>query len=193
MQREKDHAKDTAPQFHDKRELRKYVRSLKSRYSAQELEHLSVGVCERLLTHPRIVAADTVMMYYSLPDEVCTHTAVDRLLSAGKRVYLPAVTSETEMELRCYESAADLQEGSFKIKEPVGRPFTDYGEIEIAVIPGMAFDVSGNRLGRGKGYYDRFLSRIPQAYRLGVCFPFQLLPRIPAEENDVRMDEVLCQ
>lgn len=192
MQRETDNEMGGLLRFDDKRELRKYVRSLKGRYSARELEELSVAVVERLLAHPRIVAAGSVMMYYSLPDEVCTHTAVDRLLSAGKRVYLPAVTSETEMELRCYESAADLQEGSFKIKEPVGRPFTAFSEIEIAVIPGMAFDVSGNRLGRGKGYYDRFLNRIPQAYRLGVCFPFQLLPSIPAEENDVRMDEVLC-
>lgn len=192
MQRDIDNMKCAVPQFHDKRELRKYVRSLKGRYGAQELEALSVAVVDRLLAHPRIAAADSVMMYYSLPDEVCTHEAVDRLLSAGKRVYLPAVISETEMELRCYESAADLQEGSFKIKEPVGRPFTAYGEIEIAVIPGMAFDVTGNRLGRGKGYYDRFLSRIQQAYKLGVCFPFQLLPSIPAEETDVRMDEVLC-
>ena len=75
--------------------------------------------------------------------------------------------------------------------EPVGKPFTAFKEIDVAVVPGMSFDMRGNRLGRGKGYYDRFLPKIPQAYKIGVCFPFQKLPGIPADENDMKVDEVI--
>ena len=63
--------------------------------------------------------------------------------------------------------------------------------IDLAIIPRVAFDVHGNRLGRGKGYYDRLLPRLPHTYKIGICFPFQLLEKVPTETQDVRMDEVL--
>ena len=76
--------------------------------------------------------------------------------------------------------------------EPTGRSFTDYASIDLAVIPGMAFDTSGNRLGRGKGYYDRFLSLLPPyIYKIGVCFDFQKFNEIPSEATDVTMDLIL--
>lgn len=175
----------------DKKELRRQVRQAKSQFTAHELEQMSEPLMQQLMSHPRMLAARTVMMYYSLPDEVCTHHVLTPLLQAGKRVLLPAVVSDTEMELRCYEREEDLQVGPYNIMEPVGRTFTDYAQIELAVIPGMAFDAARNRLGRGKGYYDRFLPLIPQAFKLGVCFPFQFMAHIPAEANDIAMDEVL--
>ena len=64
-------------------------------------------------------------------------------------------------------------------------------QLSIAIVPAMAFDKQGHRLGRGKGYYDRFLSRIPNIYKIGVCFPFQMLESIPSESTDVVMDEVI--
>ena len=76
--------------------------------------------------------------------------------------------------------------------EPTGRSFTDYASIDLAVIPGMAFDTSGNRLGRGKGYYDRFLSLLPPyIYKIGVCFGFQMFDSIPSDTTDIRMNEVI--
>ena len=133
----------------------------------------------------------TIMMYYSLDDEVNTHETVDRLVAMGKRVVLPAVTGDTTMELRCYEGPKDLMGGFFHIMEPVGKTFTDFDTIDVAIIPGMGFDTRGNRLGRGKGYYDRFLARVPVLYKIGVCFPFQKMPGIPADDNDIMMDEVI--
>lgn len=88
-------------------------------------------------------------------------------------------------------SPDDLQEGAFHILEPTGTAFTDYDSIEIAVVPGMSFDAEGHRLGRGKGYYDRFLPRIPRAYKIGICFDFQKTPHVPTDAHDVPMDEVL--
>ena len=106
-------------------------------------------------------------------------------------VVLPVVTGPAEMELRRYRSADDLSMGAFGIMEPTGEPFTSLAEIDLAVVPGMAFDTRGNRLGRGKGYYDRFLSQLPQATKVGLCFPFQKFPGVPTDENDVRMDLVI--
>jgi 5-formyltetrahydrofolate cyclo-ligase len=82
--------------------------------------------------------------------------------------------------------------GAFGIREPVGETINDYGQIELAVIPGMAFDRSGNRLGRGKGYYDRFVPQL-SAYKIGLCFPFQLVDNVPADTYDQLMDEVIAQ
>ena len=95
------------------------------------------------------------------------------------------------MVVRRYSGKADLQEGAFGIMEPCGELFTDYEAIDVAIIPGMAFDRHGNRLGRGKGYYDRFLPLLPtRVFKIGVCFPFQLLDDIPMEEHDIKMDVV---
>ena len=75
--------------------------------------------------------------------------------------------------------------------EPSGELFTHYDSIDVAIIPGMAFDAGGNRLGRGKGYYDRLLARIPDVYKIGICFDFQKVESVPADINDIKMDEVI--
>lgn len=174
-----------------KEELRRLVRSQKRMYSAPQLQAMSAEAVARLMALPQMAAAKTVMLYYSLPDEVSTHELADRLVERGKVVVLPVVTGPAEMELRRYRSADYLSMGAFGIMEPTGEPFTSLAEIDLAVVPGMAFDTRGNRLGRGKGYYDRFLSQLPQATKVGLCFPFQKFPGVPTDENDVRMDLVI--
>ena len=175
----------------NKKELRQFIRMQKRMYSPEQLKEMSEAIIAKLMVHPRVKAAKTIMMYYSLDDEVNTHETVDRLVAMGKRVVLPAVTGDTTMELRCYEGPTDLMGGFFHIMEPVGKTFTDFDTIDVAIIPGMGFDTRGNRLGRGKGYYDRFLARVPALYKIGVCFPFQKMPGIPADDNDIMMDEVI--
>ena len=109
----------------------------------------------------------------------------------GKKVLLPTVVSDEDMELCEYEGREQLHEGAFHIMESGGNCFKDYDSIDVAVVPGMAFDMKNNRLGRGKGYYDRFLAKIPSAYKLGVCFGFQFLESLPTGAFDIVMDEVL--
>lgn len=144
---------------------------------------------EALEKNDAFIRAGVVLMYYSLPDEVYTHAFVEKW-SREKKILLPVVKDKTEMEIREYTGKSDLKEGAFHIWEPSGTLFTDYDKIETAVIPGIAFDEEGHRLGRGGGYYDRLLPRL-KAYKLGVCFPFQLLDEIPHETYDVIMDEVI--
>ena len=135
--------------------------------------------------------AQTVMLYCSLSDEVDTHGLIDTLYGEGKTVVLPVVTGEGEMELRVYHGADSLHRGAFDILEPVGERFTDYESIDLAVIPGMAIDDSGHRLGRGKGYYDRFLVNLPHCYKIGMCFDFQCVEHVPCESTDIAVDEVI--
>ena len=175
----------------DKKDLRQFIRMQKGQFSQEELDALSHPIVQRLLAHPRIKQGSTILMYYSLDDEVNTHHLLDQLVAEGKRVLLPAVVDDTRIELRCYTGPKDLEGGFFHIKVPVGKVFTDYETIDVAVVPGMAFDSRCNRLGRGKGYYDRFLSLVPHIYKIGVCFDFQKLPGIPTEVNDIKMDEVI--
>ena len=175
----------------NKKDLRAFIRIQKGMFTPQQLDEQSAAIIRRLLAHPRVKNAQTMLLYYSLDDEVNTHEVVDRLVAEGKHVLLPAVLNDTEMELRHYEGPKDLEGGFFNIMEPVGKPFSAYGEIDVAVIPGMAFDGRCNRLGRGRGYYDRLLPRIPDAYKIGICFDFQKLPGIPAEAHDMKVDEVI--
>ena len=142
----------------DKKALRQEIRLRKRQFNGEQLRQLSLAVVQRLLVHPRVVQANTVMFYHSLPDEVYTHEAVDQLVKMGKRVLLPVVIDEQHLEIRQYQGPQDLKLGAMNILEPAGKPFTAYQEIETILVPGMSFDPHGNRLGRGKGYYDRFLS-----------------------------------
>ena len=172
-----------------KSELRQLVRQRKRQFSQQQLAELSLPVLARL--RPLLSVASTVLLYYSLPDEVDTHAFLDELRSADKIVLLPRVVDEGTMVLHRYTGRADLSEGAFGIMEPVGEPFTDYAAIDVAVIPGMAFDADGHRLGRGRGYYDRFLSSVPYIYKIGVCFDFQKVEAVPVEATDVSVDVVV--
>ena len=176
-----------------KEELRRSVRRLKQQYTPAQLEELSLPVIARL--RPRLVEAQTILAYYSLPDEVCTHQLIDELIADGKTVLLPKVLDAGRMELRRYTGPHDLTEGAYGIMEPVGEPFTDYALIDIALIPGMAFDASGHRLGRGRGYYDRFLnsqwSMVNGQWLIGLCFDFQKVPVLPSDDHDIPVDIVI--
>jgi 5-formyltetrahydrofolate cyclo-ligase len=185
--------------------LRRAMRLRKQQYSQQQLKELSQPVIARL--KPRLAEAQTVLAYYSLPDEVYTHLLLDNLVAEGKTVLLPKVLDAERMEVRRYTGPHDLTEGSFGIMEPTGEPFTDYHLIDIALIPGIAFDAEGHRLGRGRGYYDRFLSShlltvptVPEPvegvegftpHLIGVCFDFQKVESVPHDANDIPVDMVI--
>ncbi len=140
-----------------------------------------------------LAEAQTIMAYYSLPDEVNTHALIDELVAEGKTVLLPKVTGADTMELRRYTGRADLKEGTYHILEPVGEPFTDLAAIDLILVPGLAFDAAGHRLGRGRGYYDRFLhsKNRPYCVKIGVCFDFQKVDEVPVDAHDIAMDKVV--
>lgn len=168
-----------------KQELRQYIRTLKEQYLTGEQSPCEVLLLEKLHLYK------VIMLYSALPDEVPTQTLMAALVAQGKTVLLPRVINEKDMELRRYTGSQDLQAGAYGIMEPTGERFTDNEAIDVAIVPGMAFDTEGHRLGRGKGYYDRFLSHVPYLYKIGLCFSWQIVDCVPCDEHDIVMDEII--
>ena len=175
----------------DKAELRQRMRLAVQRH-AEQLSPMSAAIVERL--RERLQEAKVVMTYWPLKDEVDIRPLIDELVAEGKTVLLPRVTGDDTMVACTYTSRADLREGAFHILEPSGvmddgcRAMDDGCWV---LVPGMAFDAAGHRLGRGKGYYDRFLGSHPGLRTIGVCFPFQRVAVVPVNAHDVPVDEVI--
>lgn len=178
----------TTPQ-REKQALRKLIRAEKKLHGSSENQTLSAAIIQKLLRHPRVCQASILMLYYALPDEVQTKPLLDAL--RDKTILLPVMVGD-ELTLRRYDGEKSIRyEPAYNIGEPAGPLFTDYDSITCAIIPGMAFDTKGHRLGRGKGYYDRLLPQLTNAYKIGVCYPYQLLSAVPTETHDTVMDEVI--
>lgn len=176
-----------------KKELRACMRRLKAEMTAGQRASLSTGICNHVLRLPQWQAARIVMLYSALPDEVDVSALIRQAREDGKQVLLPKVVGKAEMEAQAVDPDTPFSAGAFGISEPMGSRFPDYSLIDLAIVPGMAFDIRGCRLGRGKGYYDRFLPALTRAFRLGVCFPYQFVESVPAESTDCRMDATVFQ
>lgn len=170
--------------------LRQVIRQRKLQYSRQQLWVLSRDVISHLMRNDFFRRARTLLLYNSLPDEVDT-SALLRSLTGTTTILLPKVIDAENMELRLYTGSDGLVTGSYGIGEPTGTVFTDFSLIDVAVIPGMAFDRNCHRLGRGRGYYDRLLPLMPEAHKIGLCFGFQIVENLPHEPHDIAMDEVI--
>lgn len=173
-----------------KKKLRKQITQLKQSHTIKSLRELSKEVIDVLRQEEIFDTAKTILLYHSLPDEVYTHELVDEL-TLTKTIVLPVVVNDI-LELRLYKGKDDLKLSSYNIWEPTGEVFTDYDKIDVVVVPGVGFDSFGNRIGRGKGYYDKLLPKI-SAKKLGICFPFQYLTKesIPTEAHDIPMDKII--
>jgi 5-formyltetrahydrofolate cyclo-ligase len=107
-----------------------------------------------------------------------------------KTILLPAVKGD-ELELKIFTDENCLvYEGPFGIGEPIGKAFLKWEDIELMIIPGIAFDKLLNRMGRGKAYYDKLLTQT-SAKKVGVCFQFQVIENVPTEAHDIKMDDLL--
>ena len=147
-----------------------------------------------VLTDVLPAAGTTVMLFWPLPDEVDTRPFIRRCYDEGVRVVLPVVEGD-DIVLRLYEGDESLKAGAFGIFEPQGTEFTDLSAISRVYVPGLAFTPDGRRMGRGRGYYDRFLARLgalgltPEL--VGVCPHGHLLQDIPTEPHDWCVQRVL--
>lgn len=165
------------------------MRELKKKYSLEEKKCKSATVWEKVEQDEHFQTARTVLAYWSMEDEVFTHDFVCKW-AAQKILLLPCVRGN-ELDIRYFDGKDRLCPGEgYAIPEPVGELFTDLEQIDVILVPGVAFDLKGERLGRGKGYYDKILKQT-KAYKIGICFDFQLLDQIPTEEHDVTMDKVV--
>ncbi len=121
-----------------------------------------------------------------------TFTLNGKDVKEEKDIILPVVVGDGLLELRRYKGKQDLAVGAYGILEPAGEAFVNFDTIDLAIIPGMAFDAEGNRLGRGKGFYDRLLPKL-KATKIGICFGFQVAAHLPIDPYDFPMDEVYTE
>lgn len=176
-----------------KKELRHIIRLQKQQYTPARLAEMSEDICSRMLASAQWQEASILLLYYPLADEVDVRPLIQEAFQSGKNVLLPVCKGQ-DLELRQYQGESSLTKGPFDIMEPTGPIFPEdlYPDIQLAIIPGMAFDREGHRLGRGKGYYDRLLPKLTKARRQGICFPFQLRDKVPAEAHDIPMHAVFA-
>lgn len=171
----------------DKKELRSHIKALKRQHTKVSLIEQSSLIINKLESHKDFIEAKTVMLYSSLPDEVQTIEFIEKWRHK-KRIILPTVVGDDIIPVELTDDT-DFAIGDFNILEPQNKPYN--GSYDLIIVPGVAFDKNGNRIGRGKGYYDRFLSKHMDIKRIGICFDFQLIERVPTEDNDIRMHEII--
>ncbi len=176
----------------DKKEMRRYIRKQKALLSLEERTRESELVCRSVMATAQWQKAATVLLYWALKDETDVGLLIDDLHGRGGTVLLPTCVGD-DLVLREYEGRQKMVTGAFDIAEPTGRIFeeAEYGKIDLAIVPGMAFDRQGGRMGRGRGYYDRLLKKLPHCYKMGVCWSVQMMERVEMNDEDVRMESVV--
>lgn len=172
----------------DKDEIRSRVKTRKSLLSPAEKAYAAKSVFDRLEQSAAFLLAENVLLYHSLPDELSTREFLEKW-STRKHFFLPRVNG-VDLDILPYDRSR-MAMGAFHIEEPQGNDTADIRTIELIIVPAVAYDRRGNRVGRGKGYYDRLLSS-SRATKIGVGYDFQLIEEdIPAEPHDVAVDIVI--
>ena len=172
-----------------KKEIRERMRRLNRALDSRQRLRASAAIFSAVERLPEFRAARTVAVFAALPDEPATDEVLARWAST-RRVVLPRVEGDAMRFYACRPDA--LVFGAFGILEPPGERPCPAGEIDLVVCPGVAFTADGRRLGRGRGYYDRYLGDPAfRGFRVGVCYAHQLVDDLPVEPHDVRMDRVI--
>jgi 5-formyltetrahydrofolate cyclo-ligase len=176
-----------------KEELRTRARVVRSWLTADESRSFSRSICDTICQG--LNGESTVMVYVPKPPEVDTMPLIRYLLEKGVRVVVPIIERETRtLRLSCLEDPGDLVISTFSVPEPIGNEIPVCGEdLEVIIVPLLAFDRAGHRLGYGAGYYDRFLSSYPRAKKIGAAFSCQEIGSVPADDNDVAMDQIVTE
>ncbi len=173
----------------EKQEIRRKIKGLRLMLTELEKENAAEEVFNRLEQTAAFLVAEHILMYHSLPDELSTRRFL-RKWGSRKHFYLPRVNG-VNLDILPYDESR-LELGAFHIEEPTGSDTVSPDDIELVIVPAVAYDRNGNRIGRGKGFYDRLLKNT-QAMKIGVGYEFQLVDDIPAEPHDVAVDMVITQ
>lgn len=175
----------------NKDSIRSQIRAAKALTDDNDRRRAADAVFDRLEQMAAFMMADRILMYHSLPDELSTRRFIDRW-ERRKRFFLPRVNG-VNLDILPFDRST-LRLGAFHIEEPGGTDTTAVADIEMIIVPAVAFDRQGNRVGRGKGYYDRLLAT-SRALKVGVGYDFQLLDDniIETDEHDIPLDIVITE
>jgi 5-formyltetrahydrofolate cyclo-ligase len=176
-----------------KEALRQRYAALRRALSGEARAARAQRACELLLAHESFARAHSVLAYAALRFELDPAAAMARAHALGKLVALPRVDVESgELRLHAYMPGDELAESGFGVREPLASaPLVLPDEIDLVLVPGLAFDARGYRLGYGKGFYDRLLPSLTRATRIGLAFELSLLAEVPNAEHDVPVDALV--
>jgi 5-formyltetrahydrofolate cyclo-ligase len=177
-----------------KSSIRRLMLARRRSLSQEEFHSASLSIQHIFLETEEYLHARGIVVYASIHKEVDTEEIVRTALESGKKVAFPAVVHHG-LVFREVTEISLMKRGAFGIMEPcqTGRSF-ELDEADIFVLPGIAFDLNGHRIGYGKGYYDKTLHRLEGQGRLvGLCYDFQLVDRIAGEPHDVKMDVIISE
>lgn len=175
-----------------KSQLRQAMKARLAALSSEEYEFFNARIRERFFDLSPVKNAGSIMIYYSINHEVETCSIIKELLKLGKIVSLPICTPEKNLLAGKIEDLAGLTMANFGLREPPrGAQLLEPAKLDLIVVPGVAFDEKGYRLGHGAGYYDRFLASVPEIYKLGLAYDFQVLAELPVDRFDVPVDGLL--
>lgn len=172
----------------NKDEIRRHVRARKAMMDATEQLEAAHRVFEAVNSMAAFKMSRKILLYNSLPDELSTREFFD-MMGDDKEFFLPRVNG-LNLEILPYEKSR-LHLGAFRIEEPDGDEVVSINDIDMVIVPAVAYDRRGNRVGRGKGYYDRLLETA-KALTVGICYDFQLMDEIEVDEHDVPVDFVVA-
>ena len=183
----------TTPLDSTKASLRDQIRARLQKLSAAERAAASTSLCARLREQPVWSAARFVLLFALLPDEPDLWPILNEAIAAGKSVALPAFAPGTNGYLarQIIDPVRDLVAGRFGIREPLPAcPEVLLNRLDLVLVPGIAFDVRGGRLGRGRGFYDRLLAGV-RGPKCGVAFEEQIVEAVPVGPLDIRLNCIL--
>lgn len=151
-------------------------------------------ITEQVMAHPFFQNAEEIYCYISLYEEVSTFELINSTLKMGKKVAVPKVIVDNFMKFYYIDSLTELKTGYFGILEPEADTAREAeGKQGLVLLPGTAFDRSGNRIGYGKGFYDTYLYAHPELHRIALAFSLQCVERIPADPHDIRVEAVITE
>ena len=174
----------------NKQELRRAIRDRKRAMTEEEIVERSNALAEKFYNTPAYQAASTIYGYLPYNQEVRTVPMLQRALDEGKRVAVPKVYGE-EMRFIYLEDLTQVSKGYAGIPEPIADAPVAEDKQALVLMPGLAFDPQGHRIGYGGGFYDRFLAQEPHHPTLALCYEFQMQAHLDTEEFDIPVDTVL--
>lgn len=174
----------------NKQELRRAIRERKRAMTEEEIVERSNALAEKFYNSPAYQAASTIYGYLPYNQEVRTVPMLQRALDEGKRVAVPKVYEE-EMRFIYLEDLTQVSKGYAGIPEPIADAPVAEDKQALVLMPGLAFDPQGHRIGYGGGFYDRFLAQEPHHPTLALCYEFQMQAHLDTEEFDIPVDTVL--
>ena len=174
----------------NKSELRQALKVSRNNMTPEEVTEKSNKICDKVINSDFFKNAGIVMVYLSFKNEVNTRKIIEKAFAENMKVLVP-ITSGDDMYLSVLENLTSFKKGAFGIDEPsVINEWS--GKIDICIIPGLGFDKSGGRIGFGKGYYDKFLSK-NSCIKIGIAYSDQIKENVFSEPHDIPMDIVVTE